>query len=261
MASFSVKAEYRLEVASNFNAWKCRILNILEESDLEELVIRVIEEPTSNIARATYKKKQAKAKRVIFDYVKDNMMPIIGHLRTAKDCFDALANLYEKKAPTHKTILKKQLRTLRMGKDETIAAFFSKIAQTRDQLTTIGVVVDDDDLVQTVVDGVPDSWRVFLASINGREAQPNFDRLCHDCLEEGGRFKSRNEHSILRDHALSAKAKKWKKFPQPKGKGKKPQGKLTHLIPHLSKVRCFNCNKLGHYAKDCRNPPSQQRRK
>jgi hypothetical protein len=163
MASSSIKFEDRLEGASNFNAWKCRILNILEESDLEELVTRVIEEPTSNTARAAYKKKQSKAERVIFDYVKDNMMTIIGHLRTAKDFFDSLTNLYEKKAPTQKRILKKQLCTFRMGNDETIAAFLSKIAQTRDHLTTIGVVVDDDDLVQTAVDGLPDSWGVFLA--------------------------------------------------------------------------------------------------
>jgi hypothetical protein len=75
-------------------------------------------------------------------------MPLIGHLRTTKECFDALTNLYEKKAPAQKMILKKQLCTLKMGKDEPIFAFFSKIAQTRDQLTTIGIVVDDDDLVQ-----------------------------------------------------------------------------------------------------------------
>jgi hypothetical protein len=222
---------------------------------LDELVTRVIEESTSNTGRATYK-RHAKAKRVIFDLVKDNMMFIIGYLRTTKECFDALANIYEKKAPNQKRILKKQLRILSMGKDETITAFFSKIAQTRDQLITIRVTVDDDDLVQTAVDGLLESQGIFLASVNGRESQPNFERLWHDCLEEEGRLKSRNEQSFVRDHALSAKAKRWKKFPQPKGKGKKPQGKLSHLYPHLSKVRCFNCNKLGHYAKDCRNPPS-----
>ena len=84
MASSSVKAEDKLVGAANFNAWKSRIVNILEENELEELITRVIEEPTSNIVRAAYRKKQAKAKRIIFYSVKDNMMPIIGHLRTTK---------------------------------------------------------------------------------------------------------------------------------------------------------------------------------
>jgi hypothetical protein len=157
MASSSVKEEDRLEGASNFNAWKARVLNILEEGDLDELVTRVMEEPTSNVGRATYKKRQAKAKRVIFDLVKDNMMPLIAHLRTTKECFDALANLYVKKAPTQKRNLKKQLRKLKMGNDETIFVFFFKIAQTRDQLAAIRVVLDDDDLVQTTVDDPPES--------------------------------------------------------------------------------------------------------
>jgi hypothetical protein len=180
---------------------------------LDELVTRVMEEPTLNTGREAYKKKQAKNKRVIFDSVKDNMMPLIAHLRTTKECFDALANLYEKKAPFQKMTLKKQLRTLKMGKDETISSFFPKIAQTRDQLAAIGVAVDDDDLVQTTVDGLPESWETFLSSVNGREVQPKFKRLWHDCLEEEGRLKRRNEPSSVKDHALSAKAKKWKRFP------------------------------------------------
>ena len=100
MASSSVEAKDRLEGASNFNAWKARVFNILEESDLDELVNGVMEEPTSNAGRETYKKRLAKAKRVIFYSVKDSMMPLIAHLRIEKECFDALANLYEKKAPT-----------------------------------------------------------------------------------------------------------------------------------------------------------------
>jgi hypothetical protein len=62
--------------------------------------------------------------------------------------------------------LKKQIRTLKMGNDESISAFFSKISQTRDQLATIGVTVDDDN--QTIVDGLPESWEKFLSSVNGR---------------------------------------------------------------------------------------------
>ena len=100
MASSSVKAEDRLEGASNFNARKARVFNILEESDLDHLVTRVMEEPTSNVGRGAYKKRLAKSERVIFYSVKDMMMHLITHIRTTKECFDALANLYESKTPT-----------------------------------------------------------------------------------------------------------------------------------------------------------------
>ena len=112
-------------------------------------------------------------------------MHIIAPLRIAKECFDALANLYEKKSPTQRRALKKQLRSLKMEKDETIATFFSKISQIRHQLMAIRDKVEDDDLVQTIFDALPESWETFLTSVNGREVQPNFKRLWHDCLEEG----------------------------------------------------------------------------
>ena len=75
-------------------------MNIFEENDLEDYITREVEEPTTNTARASYKRKQTKARRIIFDSIEDNLIPLIGPLRTAKECFDALANLYEKKAPT-----------------------------------------------------------------------------------------------------------------------------------------------------------------
>jgi hypothetical protein len=45
-------------------------------------------------------------------------------------------------------------------------------------------------------------------------------------LEEEGRMNSRKDYPVLQEHALAAKAKKWKKFPKSKGKGKKPTGKF-----------------------------------
>ena len=158
-------SEDRIEEASNFNAWKARVLNILEERDLDDLVTRVVEETTTTQGRATFKKKQAKEKRIIFDSVKEKLMPVIAPLRTTKECFDALANLYEKKAPTQRRALRKQLRSLKMEKDETITTFFSKISQIRDQLMVIGDKVEDDDLVHTMLDGFPTIWETFLALV------------------------------------------------------------------------------------------------
>jgi hypothetical protein len=42
MSSSPVKAKDRIEGDSNFNSWKARVFNILEESDLDEMVTRVV---------------------------------------------------------------------------------------------------------------------------------------------------------------------------------------------------------------------------
>lgn len=77
MTSISIKPEDRLEGASNFNVWKTRVLNILEEYDLDSFVTSVVEEPTTNAGRSAFKKNQVKAKRITFDSVKDNIMTVL----------------------------------------------------------------------------------------------------------------------------------------------------------------------------------------
>jgi len=65
-----------------------------------------------------------------------------------------------------------------------VASLCSKIAQIHDQLLVTEVTVDDDDLVQAIFDGLPPSWETFLSSVSGREIQPTFECLWHDCLQE-----------------------------------------------------------------------------
>ena len=68
----SVRVEDKLEGASNFNTWKARVMNLLEEYDLDGYMTSVIEEPSSNARKTTYTKNQDKAKRVIFYSVKNH---------------------------------------------------------------------------------------------------------------------------------------------------------------------------------------------
>jgi hypothetical protein len=184
--------------------WKLQITNSLHQHDLEQYVTTMMEEPTSNASRAAFRKSQAKAKRIIFDSVKDSIMPTMTSLMTAKDCMDTLVNLYEKQAPSQKRTLKHKLKYLKMEKGESVASFCSKIAQIRDQLLATSATMDDDDLLQAIFDGLPSSWETFLSSVSGREIHPTFERLWHDCLQEESRTTTRSEPTKKEHSALAS---------------------------------------------------------
>jgi hypothetical protein len=80
-----------------------------------------------------------------------------------------------------------------MEKGESMASFYSRIAQIRDHLLVTGVTMDYDDLVESIFNDLPYSWETFLSSVSGREIQPMFERLWHDCLQEESHTTTRSE--------------------------------------------------------------------
>lgn len=128
----TLRIEDILEGALNFNSWKARILNLLKENDLDDYVTKEVAEPTDDNGKTTYKKNQAKAKRILFDSVKDHLIHIISPLKTVKECYDALIKLFETKHPSRKRALKGKLHTIKMMKNDTIATLFTKISQLKD---------------------------------------------------------------------------------------------------------------------------------
>ena len=77
MVTPPVKPEHMLQGSSNFSAWKTRTMNTFVEFDLDDLVTRDLEEPTSGAGKSAFRKKQAKAKRIIYESIKDSMMPLL----------------------------------------------------------------------------------------------------------------------------------------------------------------------------------------
>ena len=98
-----------------------------------------------------------------------------------------------------------------MEKGEVVASFFSRIAQIRDQLLVTGVIVDDDDLVQAIFDGLPSSWETFLSSVSGIEIHPTFERLWHDCLRKESCTTTRSEPTKEEHSTLASRFKGKKK--------------------------------------------------
>jgi hypothetical protein len=142
----TLKLEDRLEGATNFRAWKARVLLLLEENDLKEYVESVVTAPIDPHELTTHKKKEVKAKRVLLEYVKDHLIPHIVEKATAKEMYDALVGIYQNKNTDRMLHLKHQLQIVRMTYEDTIVSYIMKITQIRDQITTIGETVQDAEL-------------------------------------------------------------------------------------------------------------------
>ena len=84
MAINIFKLEEKLQGSANYNSCKARLTTILEENDLDDMVFNIIEEPTSNVGRVAFKKMKAKVRRIIYDSVKETLMPNITSFKTAK---------------------------------------------------------------------------------------------------------------------------------------------------------------------------------
>jgi hypothetical protein len=122
----------------------------------------VVSSPIDAQELAAHKKKEVKAKRVLLEFVKDHLIPHIAEKTTAKEMYDDMVGLYQNGNTGEKLHLKHQLQVVKMSNEDTIVNYLMKITQIRDHLVAIGDKVEDVELVNVVLRGLPKSWEPFV---------------------------------------------------------------------------------------------------
>ena len=139
-----------------------------------------------------------------------------------------------------------------MTRTDIVISYLTRVSQVRDELGAVGEKVEDNELVRIALNGFSKSWDSFVRGIVARENLPDWERLWDDFVQEELRTSSgsSSQQRVGDDEnvALAAKGKKKSKG-GPKG-GAKPKGEQKK---DMSKVKCFACHKMGHYAGQCPN--------
>lgn len=134
--------------------------------------------------------------------------------------------------------LKDKLHVIKMSKGENVVSYLTRLSKVKDELSVVGEVVSDPELVRIALKGFSKEWSVFVKCIVGREKLPDWSRLWDDFTQEEirmGEMEEEAEGTSQENVALVAKGNKKKKNPK----------------VDISKVRCFACNEYGHYAAQC----------
>jgi hypothetical protein len=92
-------AEDRLDGASNWSPWKNRIIFVLEDLELWDIVQALVVIPPapapSPLLDANFRKKNTKAKRTICDVVRDHVIPHLTGKDYAFEMWASLCKLYQ----------------------------------------------------------------------------------------------------------------------------------------------------------------------
>ena len=160
---------------------------------------------------------------------------------------NALLNAYEVNNATRVLALKRQLNHIQIKKEESLNSYFLRVANLRDEFTSIGTIIDDKELTLMAKDGLLDSWETFTQGVSARDNRPDLNRLKGDCLQEEskklkkvGKLKTKDEElHVLNTNSYKGKKKHFKK--------KKGNQKNDKPKKYLSKIKCFRCEKFGHY--------------
>eukprot|EP00253_Pinus_taeda_P021624 PITA_21624 len=132
-----------------------------------------------------------------------------------------LKDLYQNSSNQRKLALKDKLQRIKVEKGDIISTYMNKLTSYKDELSSAGITTVNDDMEEI-----------------------------RSSTQDGSSSKNDDEENL----ALASKARK--------GKGKVSHSKSNSSHGgkkgDMSKVRCFNCHKMGHYATRC---PSKKSKK
>jgi hypothetical protein len=183
-----LRVEERLDREENFGAWKERMILLMQENELSDIVENTtthpVVVPTNASLHAAYTKKSIKAKRIILDTIKDHLIPHLTGKENAYEMWDSLTKLYQSTNENRKMVLREKLKNIKMTKAENLVTYLTRLTQVRDELGAVGEAIVENELVRTTLNGVSKQWAIFVESIVAREKFPNWECLWDDFVHE-----------------------------------------------------------------------------
>ena len=111
--------------------------------------------------------------------------------------------------------------------------------------------MENAEIVMTTLNGLPGSWDSFIQGICARKKLFKFSRLWEECSEEEAWIAAQEEKMGSEDQALTVHSKKERR------KHHYSKGKSSHPKRDLSRLRCYTCDEIGHFAKYCPKSKNQ----
>nr|GFB99487.1 zinc finger, CCHC-type [Tanacetum cinerariifolium] len=209
-------------------------------------------------------KKDKATTDFLYKALTEDVILQVAGCETAKELWESLKTRHvgeEKVQQARLQSLMIEFNTLQMKEDDTVDAFTAKLNGYATKARELGKTLDESLLVRKLLDSTPDRFIQIEASI---EQTSDLDDVSLD--EITGKLKAFEERIKLRGKGRRFSKRRGRSnfsrgnWQSNRNRNNSQEGNSNHKgnsnksngKKDLSNVKCFKCNKFGHFRKDCR---------
>lgn len=207
-----------LKEGANFTNWKFRLLLLLDERDVGNILVDEITKEN--------KLSDSKAKSIIVQCLSDKYLEYVKKATTAKEMLICLENIFERKSTFNKLHLRRQLLTMKCNFKEKLQDHFLKFDSLINSIEALGSKLDEDDKVCHLLLTMPTMYDNVVTAIETMSVDKSITLdFVKSCL-------------------LDAEIKKNEQSQNVKGN--------ENVFTAPKYIECFKCHKKGHIAAECK---------